>query len=111
MKLENKKARDYIAYDVVLKANSVQEVTNKEAIKILLNQEGVTEYADIQKQKELQAENEALKKQVELAKAKEEAIALGISFNPNIGLEKLLSKIETEKEKQHPIEQTEPDEQ
>ena len=45
----------------------------------------------------LENENEQLKKELELAKAKEEATALGIKFNPNIGLEKLLERIEEAK--------------
>ena len=94
MKLENKAPRNYIAYDVVLKAHSVMDVEDKKAVEILLKQEGVVEYADIQEQKALIDENEQLKKELELAKAKEEATALGIKFNPNIGLEKLLARIE-----------------
>ena len=94
MKLENKAPRNYIAYDVVLKAHSVMDVEDKKAVEILLKQEGVVEYADIQEQKALIDENEQLKKELELAKAKEEATALGIKFNPNIGLEKLLERIE-----------------
>ena len=99
MKLENKSPRNYIAYDVVLKAHSVMEVENKKAVEILLKQEGVVEYADIQEQKALIDENEKLKKELELSKAKEEATALGIKFNPNIGLEKLLERIEEAKNK------------
>lgn len=97
MKLENKAPRNYIAYDVVLKAHSVMDVEDKKAVEILLKQEGVVEYADIQEQKALIDENEQLKKELELAKAKEEATALGIKFNPNIGLEKLLERIEEAK--------------
>ena len=97
MKLENKAPRNYIAYDVVLKAHSVMDVENKKAVEILLKQDGVVEYADIQEQKALIDENEQLKKELELAKAKEEATALGIKFNPNIGLEKLLERIEESK--------------
>ena len=97
MKLENKAPRNYIAYDVVLKAHSVMDVEDKKAVEILLKQEGVVEYADIQEQKALIDENEQLKKELELAKAKEEATALGIKFNPNIGLEKLLGRIEEAK--------------
>ncbi len=100
MKLENKTARDYIAYDVILKANSVQDITNEEAIKILLKQEGVIEYADIQKQKDLEEENEKLKKEIELAKAKEEATALGIEFSPRIGLDTLLARIKGKKQEE-----------
>ena len=99
MKLENKAPRNYIAYDVVLKAHSVMDVEDKKAIEILLKQEGVVEYADIQEQKALIDENEKLKKELELAKAKEEATALGIKFNPQIGLEKLLKRIEEAKNK------------
>ena len=94
MKLENKAPRNYIAYDVVLKAHSVMDVEDKKAVEILLKQEGVVEYADIQEQKALIDENEQLKKELELVKAKEEATALGIKFNPNIGLEKILERIE-----------------
>lgn len=97
MKLENKAPRNYIAYDVVLKAHSVMDVEDKKAVEILLKQEGVVEYADIQEQKALIDENEKLKKELELVKAKEEATALGIKFNPNIGLEKLLERIEEAK--------------
>ena len=97
MKLENKAPRNYIAYDVVLKAHSVMDVEDKKAVEILLKQEGVVEYADIQEQKALIDENEQLKKELELAKAKEEATALGIKFNPTIGLEKLLERIEEAK--------------
>ena len=39
------------------------------------------------------------KKELELAKAKEEATALGIKFNPNIGLANLLKRIEEAKNK------------
>lgn len=94
MKLENKSSRDYIAFDVILKANSTQEVTNEEAIKILLKQKGVSEFADLKKQKDLEKENEKLQKQLKLAEAKETATKLGIKFQPNISLEKLLAKIE-----------------
>lgn len=94
MKLENKSSRDYIAFDVILKANSTQEVTNEKAVKILLKQKGVSEFADLKKQKDLEEENEKLQKQLKLAEAKETAIKLGIKFQPNIGLEKLLAKIE-----------------
>ena len=98
MKLENKASRDYIAFDVILKANSVQEIENKEAIKILLKQKGVAKFVDVAEAKALETENEKLKKQLELAQAKEEAIALGIQFNPNIGLAKLQEKIAKAKE-------------
>lgn len=99
MKLENKAPRNYIAYGVVLKANSIMDVEDKKAVEILLKQEGVVEYADIQEQKALLDENEKLKKELELAKAKEEATALGIKFSPQIGLEKLLERIEKAKNK------------
>jgi hypothetical protein len=94
MKLENKSSRDYIAFDVILKANSTQEVTNEKAIKILLKQKGVSEFADLKKQKDLEKENEKLQKQLKLAEARETATKLGIKFRPNISLEKLLAKIE-----------------
>ncbi len=97
MKLENKSPRNYMAYDVVLNAHSVMDIEDKKAVEILLKQEGVVEYADVKEQKALKDENEKLKKELELAKAKEEATALGIKFSPQIGLEKLLERIEEAK--------------
>ena len=86
MKLENRAPRDYMAFDVILKANSTQDVTNKQAIAILLKQDGVREFVDVSDKKELEAENENLKK--ELAKLQQ------VKDNKNTGK---TSKYKTQK--------------
>ena len=73
-------------------SNEVKEVDDKTA-KMLLNHPNVEEFVAVEDVKNLEDENAALKKELELAKAKEKATALGIKFNPKIGLEKLLAKI------------------
>lgn len=73
-------------------SNEVKDVDKKVA-KLLLTHPNVEEYVAVEDVKNLEDENAALKKELELAKAKEKAIALGIKFNPKIGLEKLLAKI------------------
>lgn len=99
MKLENKSTRSYIAYDVVIKAGEILEVKDKKTAEILLKQPDICEYADVETQKQLEAENEKLKAKLELAEAKEKADKLGIQYPKNIGLAKLLEKI-AEAEKQ-----------
>lgn len=99
MKLENKSTRSYIAFDVVLKAGEVLEVTNKKVAEILLKQPDVCEYADVETQKKLEEENEKLKAKIALQEAKEKADKLGIQYAKNISLEKLLEKIAEEEAK------------
>lgn len=69
MKLENKSKRAYIAYGVRINAGQVLDVKDEKAIKILLSQPEIVEYADIQEQAELLEENKRLKEQL---KAQEE---------------------------------------
>lgn len=92
MKIINKN-RYRIMYGLEFIApDEVKEVDEKTA-KLLLNQPNVEEFVAVEDVKNLEDENAALKKELELAKAKEKATALGIKYNPNIGLEKLLAKI------------------
>lgn len=69
MKLENKSKRAYIAYGVRINAGQVLDVKDEKAIKILLSQPDIVEYADIKEQAELIEENKRLKEQL---KAQEE---------------------------------------
>ncbi len=71
MKLINKSTRNYIAFDVVLEAGKVLDVTNSKAANILLTQPEVEEYVDIEEVKKLK--EEAKKAKEEAKKAKEEA--------------------------------------
>ena len=61
MKLINKSTRNYIAFDVVLEAGKVLDVTNSKAANILLTQPDVEEYVDIEEVKKLKEEVEQLK--------------------------------------------------
>ena len=82
-----------MAFDTVIKAGETLEVTDKATLDNLLNQTGIEKAVDPKKVQELEGENEKLKKELELAKAKERALELGIKFSPQIGLAKLLEKI------------------
>ena len=72
--------------------DEVKDVDNKTA-KLLLTHPNIEEYVAVEDVKNLEDENAALKKELELAKAKEKANELGIQFNPKIGLDKLLARI------------------
>ena len=61
MKLINKSTRNYIAFDVVLEAGKVLDVTNSKAANILLTQPEVEEYVDIEEVKKLKEEVKQLK--------------------------------------------------
>ena len=61
MKLINKSTRNYIAFDVILEAGKVLDVTNSKAANILLTQPDVEEYVDIEEVKKLKEEVEQLK--------------------------------------------------
>ena len=61
MKLINKSTRNYIAFDVVLEAGKVLDVTNSKAANILLTQPDVEEYVDIEEVKKLKEEVKQLK--------------------------------------------------
>ena len=61
MKLINKSTRNYIAFDVVLEAGKVLDVTDSKAANILLTQPDVEEYVDIEEVKKLKEEVKQLK--------------------------------------------------
>lgn len=65
MKLENKSKHAYIAYDVVLEAGKVTEVKDQKALKILLKQPDVVEFASVEDTKALEDENKELKAKLE----------------------------------------------
>lgn len=73
-------------------SNEVKEVDDKTA-KMLLKHPNVEEFVAVEDVKNLEDENAALKKELELAKAKAKATELGITYAKNIGLEKLLARI------------------
>lgn len=74
--------------------NEVKEIEDKKILENLLSQPNVEEFVAVEDAKKLEDENDKLKKELELEKAKSKALEMGIKFNPNIGLEKLLKKIE-----------------
>ena len=61
MKLINKSPRNYIAFDTVLEAGKVLEVTDSKVANILKTQPDVEEYVDIEEVKKLKEENKKLK--------------------------------------------------
>ena len=63
MKLINKSTRNYTAFDVVLEAGKVLDVTDSKAANILLTQPDVEEYVDIEEVKKLKEEVEQLKEE------------------------------------------------
>ena len=63
MKLINKSTRNYIAFDTVLEAGKVLEVTDSKTANILKTQPDVEEYMDIEEVKELKKEVAKLKEQ------------------------------------------------
>ena len=70
MKLINKSTRNYIAFDVVLEAGKVLDVTNSKAANILLTQPDVEEYVDIEEVKKLKEEVKQLKEEQPKKKSK-----------------------------------------
>lgn len=65
MKLINNSTRNYIAFDTVLEAGKVLDITDSKTANILKTQPGVEEYID-------KEDIEKLKKEVEELKAKKE---------------------------------------
>lgn len=64
MKIINKNSYN-IMYDMeFINAGEVKEITDKKAIKLLLSQPNVEEYADIKAVKDIEAENKKLKEQL-----------------------------------------------
>ena len=92
MKIINKNVYRVMYGMEFIGAGEVKDVDDKTA-KLLLNHPNVEKFVAVEDVKNLEDENAALKKELELAKAKEKATALGIQFNPKIGLEKLLARI------------------
>lgn len=70
MKLINKSTRNYIAFDTVLEAGKVLEVTDSKTANILKTQPDVEEYVDIEEVKKLKEENEKLKEEKKKTKSK-----------------------------------------
>lgn len=87
MKLKNEAPRNYAYKEIILKAGETIEIEDKEAIKVLLNQDGVKEAVDVEDYKKMQEEKE-------LAELKIKAMELGIKFQPNIKAATLIKKIQ-----------------
>ena len=94
MKIINKNLYKVMYGLEFINPDEVKEINDKKLIDLLLNQPGVEEFVAVEDAKKLEDENDKLKKELELEKAKSKALELGIKFQPNIGLEKLLKKIE-----------------
>lgn len=94
MKIINKNLYKVMYGLEFINPDEVKEINDKKLIALLLNQPGVEEFVAVEDAKKLEDENDKLKKELELEKAKSKALELGIKFQPNIGLEKLLKKIE-----------------
>ena len=63
MKLINKSPRNYMAFDVILKAGEVLEIKDSKIANILLTQPEVEEYIDPEEVKKLKDELKELKKE------------------------------------------------
>lgn len=92
MKIINKNLYKVMYGLEFINPNEVKDLDDKTA-KELLKHPNIEEYVAVEDVKNLEDENAELKKELQLAKAKEKANALGISYAKNIGLEKLLKKI------------------
>lgn len=63
MKLINKSPRNYMAFDIILKAGEVLEIKDSKIANILLTQPEVEEYIDPEEVKKLKDELKELKKE------------------------------------------------
>ena len=72
MKLINKSPRNYMAFDIILKAGEVLDITDSKTINILKTQPGVEEYIDLEEVKKLKEENEKLKEEKKQNKTKKQ---------------------------------------
>ena len=72
MKLINKSPRNYVAFDTVLEAGKVLDVTDSKVANILKTQPGVEEYVDKEDVKKLEAEIKALKQEAKKQETKKE---------------------------------------
>lgn len=93
MKIINKNVYKIMFGLEFIAPNEVKELDDKIA-KELIKHPNVEEYIGVEDVKNLEGENEKLKKELELEKAKNRANELGISYAKNIGLAALLKKIE-----------------
>lgn len=92
MKIKNENTYKIMYNMEFIKPGEVVDVPN-EVAKLLLKQPGVIEYVSKEQVADLEKDNEKLKQELELEKAKNRATELGIKFNPNIKLDTLLKKI------------------
>lgn len=92
MKIINKNEYNIMFGMEFIKPNEVKVVEDKIA-KQLLNHPNIEEYVGFEEVKQLEDENAELKKKLALTEAKNKADKLGIKYNKNIGLDKLLVKI------------------
>ena len=95
MKIINKNQYKLMYEDDGFKFLNPEEVTelDDKIAKKLLNYPNIEEFVAVSDVKNLKDENAALKKDLELEKAKAKADKLGIKYQKNIGLAKLLEKI------------------
>lgn len=87
MLLINKSNRNYMFNDLIFEKNSTIDIEDKKAIEVLLKQDGVEKFINVD-------EVEKMQEELDLFKLKEEAQNLGIKFSPNIKAETLKKKIE-----------------
>lgn len=71
MKLINNSTRNYIAFDTVLEAGKVLDVTDSKTANILKTQPGVEEYVDKEDVEKLKKEVEELRKETKKEAKKE----------------------------------------
>ena len=71
MKLINNSTRNYIAFDTVLEAGKVLDITDSKTANILKTQPGVEEYIDKEDVEKLKKEVEELKKETKKEAKKE----------------------------------------
>lgn len=71
MKLINNSTRNYIAFDTVLEAGKVLDITDSKTANILKTQPGVEEYIDKEDIEKLKKEVEELKKETKKEAKKE----------------------------------------
>lgn len=101
MKIINKNLYKVMYGLEFINPNEVKEINDKKLIALLLNQPNVEEFIAVEDAKKLENENAELKKKLELAEAKQKADESGISYAQNIGLEKLLARIEEAEKKEN----------
>ena len=70
MKLINNAERAYVAYNTAIYPKQTIEVEDKKVLDILLAQPGVKEFIDINTAKNIEKENQELKKEIESIKTK-----------------------------------------